>query len=119
MTLIFHWRAQWLILVNSKLSLAAELSILCATEKNEVSSVNNLALDNNSSTRSFMYIKNSNGPSIEPCGTPASTLVHVEAFPFKTALCFLFLKKSHNKFKSSPDMLFYFDSFMSDFTEHF
>ena len=53
-----------------------------------------------------MYIKNGSGPSIEPCGTPPLTLVHVKTYPFKTTICFLFLKKSHNKFKSSPDMPF-------------
>ena len=57
-----------------------------------------------------MYIKNSNGStSFEPCGTTASRLVYIETCPFKTALCSLFLQKSHNKFKSSADMLFCFD----------
>ena len=57
-----------------------------------------------------MYIKNSNGPtSFEPCGTTALTLFYIETCSFKTAPCFLFLQKSHNKFESSADMLFCFD----------
>ena len=108
--LIFHWCAQWLVLAKSLLISAAELSLLCTTENKEVSSANNLVLDDNSSAKSFMFIKKKNsGPSIEPCGTPALRLVHVETCPFKTALCFLFLKKSHNKFKSSPNMPFCFN----------
>ena len=76
-TLIFHCCAQWLILAKSLLSSAAELSLLCTRESKEVSSANNLVLDDNSSAKSFMYIKKSSGPSIEPSGTPALTLVHV------------------------------------------
>ena len=37
------------------------------------------------------------------------TLVHVETCPFKTTLGFLFLEKSHNKFKSSPNIPFRFN----------
>ena len=44
--LIFHWCNQWLILAKPLSSSAAELSILCTTENIEVSSANNLALDN-------------------------------------------------------------------------
>ena len=55
-----------------------------------------------------MYIKKI-GPSIEPCGNLALTLVHVKTCLFKTTLCFMFLKKAHNKFKSSPDMPFCFN----------
>ena len=94
---IFHCCTQWLVS-------AAELSLLCSTENKEVSSVMNLVFDDNSSAKSFMYIKKS-GPSIETCGTPALTLVHVETCPFKTSLCFLFLKKLH-KFK--PRQICYF-----------
>ena len=38
-----------------------------------MSSANSLAVDSKPSGRSFMYIRKSNGPKIEPCGTPAST----------------------------------------------
>ena len=95
----------------SLFSSAADLSTLCTTE-NKVSSANNWALDVNSSARSFMYIKSSNGASVKPCGTPALTLVHVETCLFKTTLCFLFLKKLL-KFKTLSDMSFCFNSKIS------
>ena len=56
----------------------------------------------------YFYQKNSD-PSIEPCGTPELTLVHVETCPFKTTLFSLFLKKLHDKFKSLPDEPFCFN----------
>ena len=52
------------------LSSAAELFTLYTTGNNEASSANNLALDDNSSARPFMFIKKIyNGPSIETYGT--------------------------------------------------
>ena len=39
-------------------------------------------------------IKNSNGPKIDPCRTPAFTFAHDEKWPFKTTLCWWFFKKS-------------------------
>ena len=52
-------------------------------ESKKVSPTNNLA---------FAYIKYSNYPSTEPCGTAALILVDIKNCPFKTILCFLFLK---------------------------
>ena len=48
---------QGLILANVFLSSAAELSLLRTTKIKEVSSLNNLVLDNNLSAKSFMHIK--------------------------------------------------------------
>ena len=42
-------------------------------ENNDVSSANSFTVDCKFSGRSFMYIRKSNDPKIEPCGTPAST----------------------------------------------
>ena len=42
-------------------------------ENNGVSSGNSSTVDCKFSGRSFMYIRKSNAPKIEPCGTPAST----------------------------------------------
>ena len=36
-------------------------------------------LTDNAFGRSFMYIKNNNGPKIEPCGTPKSMLLLAES----------------------------------------
>ena len=46
--------------------------------KTEVSSANSLALDDKPSGISLMQIKTSNGPKIDPWGTPALTLVQEE-----------------------------------------
>ena len=67
-------------------------------------SANNFAFDERPSARSFIYIKNRSGPSMEPCGTPALTLAQEEVYPLRTTLCFLFLKKFDNRFKRLPDM---------------
>ena len=63
------------------------------TEKIDVSSANNLAVDEMSLVRSLMYIKKNKGPKIEPCGTPASTGVHAEIWPFSTTLWSLLFRK--------------------------
>ena len=74
-----------------------------------MSSANNFAFDDRPSARSFVYIKNSSGPSIDPSGAPALTSVQEEVCPLETTLCFLFLKKFDNKFKRLPDMPFCFN----------
>ena len=48
------------------------------TEKMDVSSTNNLAVDEMPSARSFMYIKKNKAPKIESCETLASIGVHAE-----------------------------------------
>ena len=53
----FPFLTLWLILAKSLLSSAATLSVLCITEIKEVSSSNNLAIHDNSSASSFMYIE--------------------------------------------------------------
>ena len=63
---IFHWNAQVLILVKSLFNLLADLVIFSNIENSDVSSSNNFALDAKSWDKSFMYIRKSNGPNIEP-----------------------------------------------------
>ena len=64
---------------------------------NEVSSANNLALDDNSSAKLFIYTKNSNNPRIKPC---TLKLFYVKTSRVSTTPCVLFLKKPHNKLES-------------------
>ena len=45
---------------------------------------------------------------IDPCRTPALTLVQVDTWPLRTTLCFLLLKKSVKMFNKSPEMPFCF-----------
>ena len=42
-------------------------------ENNDAPSADSLTVDCKLSGRSFMYIRKSNGPKIEPCRTPEST----------------------------------------------
>ena len=57
-----------------------------------VSSANNRMLELISDTISFMNIKNNNGPSIEPCGTPALIDFQSDNTPGKTTLCLRLLR---------------------------
>ena len=42
--------------------------------------------------KSFIYIKNNNGPKIDPLGTPEVIGMVSEMLPFTKILCFLFIK---------------------------
>ena len=50
-----------------------EILGLYMLENNDVSSANSFTVDCKFSGRLFMYIRKSNGPKIEPNGTPANT----------------------------------------------
>ena len=93
-------------MVQSLFNSLADLVILSTTENSDVSSANNFALDAKSSNKSFMCIRKSNGPSIEPCGTPASIATHEEYWPFRTTLYFRWHRKSFAVFSNLPDMAF-------------
>ena len=54
-----------------------------------VSSANSLIEELIFSTISFIYIKKSKGPSIEPCGTPALIYAQEEVAPGRTAASYL------------------------------
>ena len=53
-------------ITKSLFSLFAEVVMSCVTENRDVSSVNNFVLEDRSPDKSFMYIKNNNGPKMEP-----------------------------------------------------
>ena len=74
-----------------------------------MSSANSLAFEDNPSDKSLIYIKNNNGPSIEPWGTPALTSDQPETCPLNKTLCFLFFRKSHKRFIKLPDIPFCFN----------
>ena len=100
--LIFHWKAQLFILFKSSFKLFADKSLSNITEKRVASSTNSLGCETRFSDKSFIYIQKSSGPRIEPRGTPASTLTHVEFWPFRTSLCFLSFRKSVKVFSKLP-----------------
>ena len=72
--------------------------------KNEVSSVNCLAVDNRFLDRSLIYTKNNRGPKIAPWGMPASTGDHEDDWPFNKTLWNLFDRKLSMHFSGRPDI---------------
>ena len=46
-----------------------------------------------------MYVKNSRGPSTEPCGTPLKTSQGVEVQPPRTTICVRPVRKDVIQFK--------------------
>ena len=102
---ILYWIVQVLILVKSLFNSLAELVVFSTIENSDVSSANNFALDAKSSDKSFMYIRKSNGPSLDPCGTSASTAAREKYWPFRTPLCFSW-HKSFTVLNNLPDILF-------------
>ena len=84
----------------------AEVAVSCVTENRDVSSGSNFALDDRSPDKSFMYIKNYNGPKMESWGTPAVTFYPSDVWPLRRTLCFLSLKKLDKRSKRLPDTPF-------------
>ena len=66
---IFHFYVQWKKFFRPLSSWLAEILGSYTVEDNDVSSANSFTVDSKFSGRSFMYIRKSNGPKIEPCGT--------------------------------------------------
>ena len=54
-----------------------------------MSSANLSTLLDMSSSKSFIYIKDSIGPTTDPCGTPLKTDFQFEISPSTITLCFL------------------------------
>ena len=107
--LIFHCNTQSWTLARLSFNSFAEASTLKTTENSEVSCTKSFALDDESFVESLIYIKNRSGPKIDSWGTPALTSAHEQNWPFKTTFCFLFFRKSFIKFKSLPEITFYFN----------
>ena len=109
--LIFHWNAHLFIFAKSLFSSRAEIKSQ-TTENKDVSSASSLVFEDNPSEKSLIYIKNNNGPSMEPWGIPALTSGQSETCPFNKTLCFLFLRRSYKRFSKLPDIPFCFNSKM-------
>ena len=107
--LIFHWNAHLFIFAKSLFSSRAEVLLSWITENKDVSSANSLAFEGNPSDKSLIYIKNNNGPVMEPWGSPALTSDQSKTCPFNKTLCFLFLRKSRKRFSKLPDIPFSFN----------
>ena len=104
---IFHWNSHLFVLAKSLFSSRAEVLLSWITENKDVSSAKSLAFEDNPSDKSLIYIKNNNGASMEPWGTPAPTSDYSETCLFNKSLCFLFLRKSHKRLSKLPDIPFF------------
>ena len=76
----------------------AEVLLSWITENINVSSANSLKSEDNPSDKFLIYIKNNNGPSVGPWGTPALTSDQSETCLINKTICFLFLRKFHERF---------------------
>ena len=103
--LILHLKTHCFILERSLLSFEIVITDTWITENREVLPAKILVRENKASAKSLIYIKNNNGPKMEPWGAPALTLVHEEDYPLNTTHCFLFVKnyfKTFNKLLDIP-----------------
>ena len=104
--LIFHWKANFLILGKSLFKSFFALLILCTVTNNEVSSANSFRLNWRPSGKLLKWIRYKRAPRIDPCGTPARTSLQYKCWPFRINLCFRDFKKSVQIFKSGPPIPF-------------
>ena len=98
--MISHWKAQSLIFFKLLFSSFAEEVTSCVTENGDASSANNFPLKDRSPDKLLMYIKNNNGPKMEP----AVTFHHSDVWPLRRTVCFISLKKLDKRSKRLPDI---------------
>ena len=80
--ILFSWRSIYIVSYWKYTYLLTSSSAKCFT------------LEEKSSTKSLIWIKNNSGYRIDPFETRVLTLIQDEFCPLSTTLCFLFLKKS-------------------------
>ena len=73
---------------KSSLGSPADTEISWIAESKDVSSTNNSTLDDKLSHKSLIKIRNNNRPNIDPCGTPALTLVQADIWLLRATLSF-------------------------------
>ena len=79
-------------------------SALSPVAMSVVSSAKMCGVDSRSLIMSFMNRIKSNGPSLEPCGTPASTGCSEDSAPSTTVLAFLLLRYDFSRSSDLPLM---------------
>ena len=98
--MISHWKAQSLIFFKLLFSSFAEEVTSCVTENGDASSANNFPLKDRSPDKLLMYIKNNNGPKMEP----AVTFHHSDVWPLRRTVCFISIKKLDKRSTRLPDI---------------
>ena len=79
---IFHIYTHWLFSFKSLFSSISEWVLFIAWKKRYVSSANVLHSEVTPSGKSFIYIRNNNGPKVDPCGTSAKMFFRYDVCPF-------------------------------------
>ena len=87
-----HMSAKKSVFCISELRTIAAVSGFSTIIYKVVSSANKHISELMSDTISFMNTKNNNGPSVEPCGTPALIFCQSDSTPGKTTLCLRLLR---------------------------
>ena len=100
----FHLVAQEDTFFRSLLSRLDVSSALSPVAMSVVSSAKMCGVDSRSLIMSFMNRIKSNGPSLEPCGTPASTGCSEDSAPSTTVLAFLLLRYDFSRSSGLPLM---------------
>ena len=94
--LIFHWKTHLFIFTKSLFCSRADVLLSWITKNKDVPSANSLAFEGNPSNKPLIYIKNNNGPSIEPWGTPALNQAS-QRFTHLIKLFVLYFSENHIK----------------------
>lgn len=83
---IFPRYPHWLINFKSLFTSISECILFIILGKRNLSLANILRSEITPSGKSFIYIRNNNGPKTYPCGTPAKMFFHEDVYPFKMFL---------------------------------
>ena len=94
---IFHWYAHFEFLFKSLLISTVETLMPFTIEKIDVFSAKSLTFHIKLLGRSFMYIKNSNRPKIDPCGTSPLISSQWELWQLRKTLWYLLSRKFWKK----------------------
>ena len=100
----FHLVAQADTFFRSLLSRLDVSSALSPVVMSVVSSANMCGVDSRSLIISFMNRINNSGPSLEPCGTPASTGCSEDSAPSTTVLAFRLFRYDFSRLSGLPLM---------------
>ena len=100
----FHLRAKSEIFTKSLLSCSAVSAGSEPEASREQSSAKIKISVSRPSTMSFIYIRNSNGPSLDPCGTPVVISIIADLKPSTTVHCFLLERYDLKSARKLPEI---------------
>ena len=101
---IFHWNAQWKMLLKSSFNCFLDKSPTWTTEKMDVPSAKGFVIDDKFLLRLLIYIKKKRDPKMEPWETSSIIGTHVEDRPLSNTCWYLLLRKLTINFNRGPDI---------------